>query len=219
MTPAERDMLKRWADREAGALDFKGRFLYATSFVFGLIGVGVSVVAGSSGSWLILMFMLAGAAVGGAVDLVQARRRLRERQARAAVRWQPLFASGMVEHVVAHASAVVRIDDPNEADSGWFLQVGPSEILCVWDPLTDAVSEHVDLVFVAGESVTPTLQIAWSGNPLPLAQTRRELTRRERQPEQGEILHGTLEQLDALLRLAANNMAAKAEGIGRSRSG
>src|SRR4051812_22301650 len=60
--------------------------------------------------WLLLPFVLAGAAVGFVFDYARARSDYRRRVAVAAASWDPLAATEVVEHLVAEVTAAVRVD-------------------------------------------------------------------------------------------------------------
>jgi len=73
-----------------------------------------------------------------------------------------------------------------------------SEILCLWDWAEDP-SEHVEIDFIPTEDPT-CVTIVWSGKKLTPIRPTRLFKRGEREPAQYEVLEGTLQDLDRLLR-------------------
>jgi len=181
------------------------RFAAKSTFLAGAAGLAlgllwlVSFHRGDRGApfWPIVALAAAGATVGFWFDDRRHKRERRDREAAAAARWGPIIEVGVVEHLIAEASKAVRLDD-DEGNTAWLLQVGERQVLCVWDWPNDA-SERVEIDLVPGRSPT-ALRISWTGKALPPSRPKRRFKRGERQPEQGEVLDGTLEQLDDLLR-------------------
>ncbi|MBX3191481.1 MAG: hypothetical protein KF819_31085 [Labilithrix sp.] len=147
--------------------------------------------------WPILACAAAGAAVGFFFDDARAKRDRAARETAAGAKWSPILAVGVVERVVAEASRAVRIDDDG-ANTAWFLQVDEEKILCVWD-WADEAKERVEIDLVPGDAPTP-LKISWTGKRLAAARPKRRFELGERKPEQCELLHGTLDDVDRLLR-------------------
>lgn len=136
-----------------------------------------------------------GAAIGLPFDYRRARRQQQERQAAEAAHWASLLAAGSVERVVAEASGAVRIDD--RTDVAWFLQVADQQVLCLWH-WADATA-HVEVDLVPGSPPT-TLKVTWTGDKLAPARPTRKFKGGERKPGQCEVLAGTLDHLDTLLK-------------------
>lgn len=197
----ERQVLERYRQNAIGTTQFEAKY----AFFGGVAGLALGILwialfhAGdrSAPLWPILALTAAGAAVGFPFDHVRNRKQRQEREAAAAAEWDPIIAVGVVERLVAEASKAVRLDD-NEANTAWFLQVGDKRILCVWDWADDA-TERVEVDWVPGIHPTP-LKISWTGDKLIPLRPKRRFKRGERQPEQCELLDGTLEELDVLLR-------------------
>jgi hypothetical protein len=201
LSDQDRGILERYRQNGIGTIRFDARFTFlggAAGLLIGFLWLGIFHWGDHGASfWPIVGLVAAGAAVGFPFDHLRARKQRLEREAAAAAKWNPVIAVGTVEHLVAEASAAVRIDD-NEANTAWFLQVAEKQILCVWDWVDDA-TEHVEVDLVPGSSPTP-LNIAWTGKKLAPLRPKRKFKRGEREPEQCEILAGSLEDLDALLR-------------------
>ena len=145
-------------------------------------------------------------AVGGAVvcalaalpfDLARRRRAHQTVRERHAAQWEPLLAIGTADVLTARATAALRLDD-DEGGKCWFLQVSPSEIVCLWDWHTEPM-EEVELTSLSGPAPYP-LSSRWSGAKLTPLAPKRRFKRVERKPEQGEVLAGRLEELEELLR-------------------
>lgn len=202
LTDEDRGLIARHRRNEIGKTRIGAA--YATSA--GAIGLLVGFVwlilfhwgDRNASVWPLLAFVVAGAASGFPFDLARARSERRRRTAVAAARWDPPAAAGVVEHIVAEATAAVRLDD-NSAETAWFLQVADRQILCVWDWSDDA-SERVTLDLLPGPVPAP-LRIAWSGNRLVPLRPKRAFKHGERRPEQCEVIDGRLDELDRLLRV------------------
>jgi hypothetical protein len=135
LADGDRRGLDQYRQQAIGKIHFEAR----ATFLAGTVGLVTGFVWfaffhwGDKGApfWPIVGLAAIGAAVGFPIDLLRARRRLKERQVNAAARWDPVVAVGVVEQIVAEASRGVRIDD-NEANTAWFLQVADGQILCVY---------------------------------------------------------------------------------------
>jgi hypothetical protein len=203
MREEDRRTLDQYRQRDIGTVAFEAKYTFlggAAGLVIGFVWLAAFHFGDRGASfWPIVALVAAGAAVGLPVDRRRARIQWRERQAAAASRWDPIEAVGVVDHVVAEASKAVRIDD-DEANTAWFLQVDVDRVLCIWD-WADEATDHVEVDLIPGGSPTP-LAIRWSGKPLAPIRPKRKFRRSEREPEQCEVLRGSVEQLDALLRKA-----------------
>jgi hypothetical protein len=197
----DRRLLERYRQNAIGTTRFVAKYTFlagAAGLVLGFLWLGI-FHWGDRGAafWPVVALTAAGAAVGFPFDYRRHRRERQDREAAAAAKWDPVIAVGVVEHLVADASKAVRLDD-KEANTAWFLQVGEKQILCVWDWADDA-TERVEIDLIPGSSPTP-LKISWTGKKLIPLNPKRKFKRGEREPEQCEILEGTLEELDSLLR-------------------
>jgi hypothetical protein len=194
-------LVAQYRQRDIGTVAFEATYTFLGG-IFGLVIGFVWFAAFHFGDqeaslWPIVGLTAAGAVLALPADLRQRRARLRERQAAAASRWDPVEAVGVVHQIVADASAAARIDDSG-ADTAWFLQVDVDQVLCIWD-WSDEATEHVEVDFIPAPSPTP-LAIRWTGSRLAPIRPKRKFKRGERQPEQFEVLRGNVEQLDELLR-------------------
>lgn len=212
----DRQVLERHRQNAIGTTRFDAKYTFlvgAAGLVLGFLWQGI-FHWGDRGApfWPILALTAAGAAVGFPFDYRRHERERRDREAAAAAKWDPIIAVGVVENLVAEASKAIRLDD-NEANTAWFLQVGEKQILCVWDWADDA-TERVEIDLVPGNSPT-SLKISWTGKKLAPLRPKRKFKRGEREPEQCEVLAGTLAELDGLLRegrAAKRAPKAKAKG-------
>lgn len=197
----DRRILERYRQNSIGAVRFDAKHTFlggASGLILGFLWLGIFHWGDRSApSWPVLVLVVVGAAIGFAFDRSRAAKQRMEREAAAAAKWNPIMAVGVVERVVAEASQAVRVDD-NEANTAWFLQVGDKQVLCVWDWADDA-SESVEVDVVPGSSPT-ALKISWTGKKLTPLRPKRKFKRGEREPEQCDVLSGTLEELDDLLR-------------------
>lgn len=212
----DRQLLERYRQNAIGTTRFDAKYTFlagAAGLVLGFLWLGIFHF-GDRGApfWPIVALTAAGAAVGFPLDYLRHRKQRQDREATAAAKWDPIIAVGVVEHLVGEATKAVRLDD-NEANTAWFLQIGEKQILCVWDWADDA-TERVEIKLVPGSSPTP-LKISWTGKKLTPLRPKRKFKRGEREPEQCEVLEGTLEELDDLLR---EGWAAKRAPKARARA-
>jgi len=200
MTDGDRLVLAQYRERDVGQVRFAAKATLLAGFaglVAGFLWLGL-LHAGDRNApfWPIIALAALGATLGLPKDLLRTRRLLMKRRSAAAAKWDPVLEVGSVEQIVAHASQGMRLDD-HQANTAWFLQVADERILCVWD-WTDNATEHVAVDLVPGASPT-ALKISWAGAKLHCPRPKRKFKRGEREPEQGEMLSGNLDQLDALL--------------------
>lgn len=188
----DRALVERLRQTAIGSTRFDPKF----AFLAGAAGLIVGIAWQRVFRWPIVVLTVAGAVIGFLLDYVRFKRERGAREAVAAAKWNPVLAVGAVERVAAEASSAARLDD-KEGNTAWFLQVGDQQILCVWD-WADHASERVELELVPGEPTT--MKIVWSGKQLTPMRPTRRFKRGEREPEQCEVLVGTLEELDSLLR-------------------
>jgi hypothetical protein len=199
MSDADRRVLEEFRQRDIGRLDFEARFTFfgaVAGFAAGFVWL-IAFHLGDRGValWPIVALGACGAALGFPIDLTRARHRQASRRANAGARWDPVLAVGVVERLIATASAGRRVDD-DRSDTAWFLQVAEDQIVCLWDWI-DQPTEHVEVELVPGESPV-VLGSTWTGNQLATT-PRRRFRPGEHRPEQGELLRGRLDQLDELL--------------------
>lgn len=198
-TDKDRQILEQFRRNSIGTT----RFVAKSTFLAGAAGFALGVLwliifhRGDRGApfWPIVALAAGGAAIGFSFDDRRHKRERRDREAAVAARWDPILAVGVVEHLVADVSGAVRLDD--DGNPAWLLQVG-DQILCVWDWVNDA-RERVEIDLVPGRRPT-LLRITWTGKTLAPLRPKRLFKQGEHQPEQGEVLDGTLDQLDRLLR-------------------
>ena len=197
----DRRVVDQYRQRGVGTVALEPKYAFLGGAAGLVIGFGwlAAFHFGDRGAsfWPIFALTAAGAALGLPVDLQRRRVQLRERQAAAASRWDPVESVGVVDQIVADAARAVRIDD-NQANTAWFLQVDADQILCIWD-WADEATEHVEVDLIPAASPT-ALAIRWSGRKLPPIHPKRKFKRGEREPDQCEVLRGNLEQVDELLR-------------------
>lgn len=115
-----------------------------------------------------------------------------------------MLRKGEVEECEYEVSGhvVLRYDD---ADI-WFLQVGPDQVLCRWD--LEEVREHLTVVQARHGDVVRVLSDRWSGQAVKPLRPRRAFRAGEYRPGYApELLSGTLEHLDALLRERGRDLA------------
>jgi hypothetical protein len=189
----DRALIERYRKNAIGITRFDAKF----TFLSGAAGLVVGFVWLQTFRWPVVALTLVGTIIGFFVDYGRYKRERVTREAAAAAQWNPVLAADVVEHVVAEAGGAVRVDD-EDGNSAWFLQAGENEILCVWDWVEHA-TERVEIDFVPGSSPT-TVAISWSGKQLKPESPTRTFRRGEREPEQCEVLEGTLQELDHLLR-------------------
>jgi len=205
----DRRVIDQYLQRDVGTVAFEPKYAFlggAAGLVIGFAWLAAFHFGDRGASfWPIFALTAACAALGLPVDLRRRRVRLRERQAAAASRWDPVESVGVVDQIVAAAARTVRIDD-NQANTAWFLQVDADQILCVWD-WADEATEHVEVDLIPAASPTP-LAIRWSGTKLAPIHPKRKFKRGEREPAQCEVLRGNLEQLDELLRKRSKKSGA-----------
>jgi len=204
----DRRVVDQYRQRDVGIVALEPRYAFlggAAGLVLGFAWLAAFHFGDRGAScWPIFALTAAGAALGLAVDLRRRRGRLRERQAAAASRWDPVESIGVVDHIVAEAARALRIDD-NQASTAWFLQVDADQILCVWD-WADEATEHIEIDLIPAASPT-ALAVRWFGKKLTPIAPKRKFKRGEREPDQCEVLQGRLEQLDELLRKRAEKSA------------
>jgi len=188
----DRAVIERHRQKDVGTTRFDAKF----TFFIGAAGLVLGYVWQRVFRWPIVALTLAGAVIGFLVDYRRYKREREAREAAAAAKWNPIIAVGMLEHIVAEASSAVRVDD-SEGNTAWFLQAGERQILCVWD-WAEHPTDHVEIDLVPGASAT-TVTISWSGKKLTPIKPTRTFKRGEREPEQCEVLDGTLQELDRLL--------------------
>lgn len=205
----DRRVVDQYRQRDVGTVAFEPKYTFlggAAGLVIGFTWLAAFHFGDRGASfWPIVALTAAAAAIGSPVDLRRRRVRLRERQAAAASRWDPVESVSVVDYIVAEAASAVRIDD-NQAGTAWFLQVDADQILCVWD-WADEAAEHVEVDLIPAASPT-ALAIRWSGKKLAPLQPKRKFKRGEREPAQCEVLRGNLEQLDELLRKRGKKSSA-----------
>jgi hypothetical protein len=161
-----------------------------------LAGIGLGFVLAYGLHWGNPFAMgLVGAALGLPFDIVRSKKQNRELLATNKARWDAVYA-GQVEHVVADASRAVRIDGFGQ-NSIWFLEVADRQILCVghWAEAT----QHVEVDLVPGNPPT-SLHVTWTGDKLSALRPPRRFKDGERKPRQCEVLDGTLDEVDTLLK-------------------
>lgn len=189
----DRELIEQHRRREIGTTRFEAKF----SFLIGAGGLVLGYIWQPAFRWQTVALALAGLVAGFLVDFRRYKRDRYMRETAADAKWNPVIATGVVEHVVAQVSAAMRLDD-HDGNTAWFLQSGERQILCVWD-WAEHATEHVVIDLVPG-SVATTLAIVWSGRTLPPLRPTRIFKHGEREPEQCEVLDGTLQELDHLLR-------------------
>jgi hypothetical protein len=201
----ERQEFERRRKNDPRGTRFEPKFVFLGS-VPGACGLGRDPHHG----WPVFALLIGGALMGLLVDYRRYRRECERREAAAAERWNPLIEARVVEHVVADASkALVRESD--EQGTAWFLQVSDSEVLCVWNWGRTA-SEHLEIDLVPGEPPS-VLTMTWSGKTLTPMRPSKRFGPGDREPEQCEVLHGSLEELDSLLRDERRSPSGPGEGV------
>lgn len=210
LSETDRQILEQYRQSSIGTRQFDAKcaFLFGVAgLMIGSITAGVLEVRGDLTTPFgpIVALAAAGTAFGFPFDYFRNRAHRRTLEAAASAKWDPVISFGAVEHIIADATKAVRLDD-NEGNTAWLLQVTDDQILCVWDWANDA-SEHVEIDVVPATPVT-ALKISWTGKKLSPLRPKRRFKRGERQPEQCEIIHGTLEDLDTLLRQVRNTKRA-----------
>ena len=203
----DRRLLEQYRQNAVGGTRFQDK----GTVLAGMGGLGVGLVWFSTYGWLAVALVAGG---GGLIGFLFDYRRYRHERARrdaaAAARWNPVIAVGVIEHVVADASSAVRFDT-NEDETAWFLEVGERQVLCVWD-WADGAKEHVEIDLVPGEAPT-TVTIKWSGNELTPVGPPKKFGRGDRQPEQCEVLDGSLHELTRLLRDKGKAPSGRRKGM------
>ena len=189
----DRALIERHRQNELGTTRFDAKF----TFLIGAAGLVLGYVWQPVFRWPTVALTLAGAVIGFLVDYRRYKRDRDTREAATAAKWNPVIAVGVVEHIVAEASSAVRIDD-SDGNTAWFLQAGEGQILCVWD-WAEHATDHVKIDLVPGDTPT-TVTVVWSGKKLKPLRPARTFKHGEREPEQCEVLDGTLQELESLLR-------------------
>jgi hypothetical protein len=189
----DRAVIERLRQNDIGTTRFDAKF----TFLIGATGLVLGYVWQGGVRWPIVALTIAGAALGFLVDYRRYKRERDTREAAAAAKWNPVIAVGVVEHVVAEPSSAVRIDD-SDGNTAWFLQTAERQILCVWD-WAEHATDHVTIDLVPAADPT-TVTIVWSGTQLKPPRPTRTFKRGEREPAQCEVLEGTLQELDSVLR-------------------
>lgn len=189
----DRALIEQRRHNDLGTTRFDAKF----TFFIGAAGLVLGYVWQPVFRWPTVALTLAGAVIGFLVDYRRFKRERDTREAATAAKWNPVIAVGVVEHVVAEASSAVRIDD-SDGNTAWFLQADERQILCVWD-WAEHATDHVKIDLVPGDAPA-TVAVVWSGKKLKPLRPTRTFKSGEREPEQCEVLDGTLQELDSLLR-------------------
>ncbi|XDD51472.1 hypothetical protein AB3N59_06960 [Leptospira sp. WS92.C1] len=189
-----------------GDIDFPKKYTILIGNIAGGIFVGFFFEKGNFHDWIWLAFaacVLGAFLLGFGIDLFQVKKRRAEKVKAAAEYWDSIVSIGVVHSIKANASRAIRIDD-HQSDTLWFLQVSKNQILCVWDYWIEGAKEEVEVDWIPSKPLI-CLTISWSGKTLSPLRPKRKFKAGERQPEQCEILEGTLDEIDELIRSKKSN--------------